>query len=69
VLPSSILRAPDDDAREGETSGALLLISEDEHRLQLAPWCGIPVMRRATFVGRVDAMRRKRGRAHRAQST
>jgi predicted nucleic acid-binding protein len=52
-----------------ETSGALLLISEDEHLLLLSPWRGIPVMRPATFVARVDAMRRKRGRGQRPQPT
>lgn len=51
-----------------EASGALLLISEDEHLLLLSPWRGIPVMTPATFVARVDAMRRRRGRGQRPQS-
>lgn len=41
---------------------AALIISADQHLLELSPWRGIPVIEPHEFVGRVDAMRRARRR-------
>ena len=46
-----------------EAAGALLIISSDGDLLEMSPWRGIPVMPPATFVARVDALRRKRRRS------
>jgi predicted nucleic acid-binding protein len=44
-----------------EAAGAFLIVSSDHHLLDMSPWRGIPVMSPRQFVGRVDAMRRRRG--------
>ncbi|MDQ1304713.1 MAG: uncharacterized protein QG671_540 [Actinomycetota bacterium] len=40
--------------------GALLLVSEDTDLTSMSPWQGVPILRPAEFVSRVDAMRRHR---------
>lgn len=45
--------------------GALLVVSEDADLTGMSPWRGVPILRAAQFVARVDAMRRhsrRRGR-------
>ena len=42
--------------------GALLIVSEDADLTSMSPWRGVPVLRAREFVGRVDAMRRRRRR-------
>jgi len=39
-------------------SGAVLIVSDDEHLLRLSPWRGIPIITSEAFVDRVDATRR-----------
>jgi len=36
-------------------SGAVLIVSDDEHLLRLSPWRGIPIITSEAFVDRVDA--------------
>ena len=43
-------------------AGALLIVSSDEHLLNMSPWRGIPILDPLAFVRRVDAMRRAAGR-------
>lgn len=42
--------------------GALLVVSEDADLTSMSPWHGVPILRAAQFVARVDAMRRHRRR-------
>ena len=46
-----------------EASGALLVVSSDDHLVRMSPWRGTPVLEPSHFVSRVDAMRRQRDRA------
>lgn len=46
-------------------SGSALIVSADAHLLDMSPWRGIPIVRPADFVGRVDAMRRAARRGYR----
>lgn len=45
-----------------DACGAMILVSSDDHLLSMSPWRGMPIMEPATFVARVDAMRRRRQR-------
>ena len=45
-----------------ETVGAFLIVSSDDHLVQMSPWHGIPIQTPEAFVSRVDAMRRAQGR-------
>jgi hypothetical protein len=47
---------------DGITSCALLVVSEDADLTGMSPWRGVPILRAREFTGRVDAMRRHRGR-------
>jgi predicted nucleic acid-binding protein len=42
--------------------GALLIVSEDADLTSMSPWRGVPILRAAAFVTRVDAMRRHQRR-------
>lgn len=42
--------------------GAFLIVSEDVGLTSMSPWRGVPILRAAEFVARVDAMRRHRRR-------
>ena len=43
-------------------SGAVLIVTDDEHLLRLSPWRGTPLLTSEAFVARVDAARRARRR-------
>jgi predicted nucleic acid-binding protein len=45
-----------------EAAGAFVIISSDDHLLDMSPWRGIPVMPPSAFVSRVGAMRRRQRR-------
>lgn len=45
--------------------GALLIVSEDADLTSMSPWRGVPILRAAQFVARVDAMRRHSRRRNR----
>jgi predicted nucleic acid-binding protein len=45
--------------------GALLIVSEDTDLTSMSPWRGVPILRPAQFVARVDAMRRHSRRRNR----
>ncbi len=47
------------------SSGAVLIVSSDEHLLKMTPWRGTPIMNPTSFVARVDAMRRAKARVER----